>query len=71
MKAKIKDIAIRTLKTFIEGFVAALPVTLSMTQFEDKAYMTSLLIAALAAGTCAVLNTVLAYLKKYTNEEEK
>lgn len=65
MKEKLKDIAIRTLKTFLEGFIGALPISITVLELSDKAFVTSALIGGLSAGACAVLNMVIAYLQKY------
>ena len=71
MKEKIKDIIIRTLKTFLEGFVGALPITISIIELSDKAFMISLLIGCLSAGACAVLNMIIAYLKSLEEKYKK
>ena len=63
-KEKIKDIAIRTLKTFLEAFIGALPVTITYAELTNEAFIQATLISALSAGVCAVLNLLLALLKK-------
>lgn len=69
MKNKIKDIATRAIKTFIQGFIAALPVTLSVAQLSNAAVIKSLLIGAIAGGVSAVWNALYnvanSYIKKY------
>ena len=65
MKEKFKDIFKRTAKTFIQGFVGALPVTLSVAQLGDEAYIKALLIGALAGGICAVWNSLIIVVNKY------
>lgn len=71
MKNKTKDIMIRTLKTFLEGFVGALPITISVLELNDKAFMISLLIGCLSAGACAVLNMAITYLKSFEEKYKK
>lgn len=59
MKEKIKDILIRTGKTFIQGFLGALAVILPNSDYTDEAFLKSALIGALAGGVCAVMNTII------------
>lgn len=59
MKEKIKDIAVRTIKTFIQGFIGALAVILPNSDYTDEAFIKSALIGALAGGTCAVMNAII------------
>lgn len=63
-----KDIAIRMLKTFIQGFLGALAVTLPSTDLTDVALLKSLLIGALSGGISAVMNLIINLLNK--NKEE-
>lgn len=58
----MKDILIRAIKTFIQGFLGALAVTLPNTDFSDTTIMKSLLIGAVAAGISAVMNLTINYL---------
>lgn len=51
-----KDILIRAGKTFIQGFLGALAVTLPNSDFSDMAIVKSLLIGALASGISACMN---------------
>lgn len=60
----MKDITIRAIKTFFQGFLGALAVTLPSSDLTDKAVVKSILIGALAGGISAVMNLVLALLKK-------
>lgn len=60
----MKDILIRALKTFVQGFLGALVVTLPSADLSDSALVKSILIGALAGGISAVMNLVLNYLKK-------
>ena len=61
-KEKIKDILTRALKTFMQAFLSALSVDvlIGVTDFATlKKLALSVLIGAVAAGICAVWNTVL------------
>lgn len=60
----MKDILIRAVKTFIQGFLGALVVTLPSTDLSDSAVIKSLLIGAFAGGISAVMNLVINYLNK-------
>lgn len=60
----MKDILIRAVKTFIQGFLGALAVTLPSTDLNDSAVIKSLLIGAFAGGISAVMNLVINYLNK-------
>lgn len=60
----MKDILIRAVKTFIQGFLGALAVTLPSTDLSDSAVIKSLLIGAFAGGISAVMNLVINYLNK-------
>lgn len=53
-----KDIGIRCLKTFIQGVVAYLAVSISTTDFTDKEAIKSLIIGAIAGGISALMNIV-------------
>lgn len=55
----MKDILIRALKTFIQGFLGALAVTLPTTDLSDKALVKSVLIGACAGGISAVMNLII------------
>ena len=59
MKDKFKDILIRTIKTFIQGFLGALAVILPNNDYTDEAFLKSALIGAFSAGLCAVMNTII------------
>lgn len=60
----MKDILIRALKTFLQGFLGALAVTLPSSNLSDGAVVKSVLIGALAGGISAVMNLTLNYLKE-------
>lgn len=60
----MKDILIRAVKTFIQGFLGALAVTLPSSDFSDMSVVKSLLIGAVAGGISAVMNLVINLLNK-------
>ena len=62
-KLNWKDIAIRALKTFAQGFLAALTVTLPSADLADVAVIKSLFIGAIAGGFAAVMNFALEIMK--------
>ena len=57
-KINWKDIGIRCLKTFIQGVVAYLTVSISTTDFTDKEAIKGLIIGAIAGGVSAVMNII-------------
>ena len=60
----MKDILIRAGKTFIQGFLGALAVTLPSSDFSDMSVVKSLLIGAVAGGISAVMNLIINMLNK-------
>lgn len=64
----MKDILVRALKTFIQGFLGALAVTLPSTDLTDGALVKSILIGALAGGISAVMNLIINLLNKKESE---
>ena len=62
-KLKIKDVFIRMLKTFIQGFLGALAITLPNSDLMSESVLKSLLIGALAGGISAVMNLIINMLK--------
>jgi hypothetical protein len=60
----MKDILIRALKTFIQGFLGALAITLPSSDFSNTEVLKSLMIGALAGGISAVMNLIINYLNK-------
>lgn len=60
---KWKDILIRALKTFIQGFLGALAITLPSSDLMTNGVLKSLLIGALAGGISAVMNYILNLMK--------
>ena len=65
----MKDIVIRALKTFIQGFLGALAVTLPNSDLTSQEVIKSLLIGAVAGGVSAVMNLTITYLNM--EKEEK
>ena len=63
----MKDIIVRASKTFVQGFLGALAVTLPSSDLTDVSIVKSILIGAVAGGISAVMNFVINYLNK---EEE-
>lgn len=59
----MKDILIRALKTFIQGFLGALAVTIPNSDLMAKDVLKSLLIGALAGGISAVMNMIINLMK--------
>ena len=62
-KINWKDIGIRCLKTFIQGVVAYLAVSISTTDFTDKEAIKGLIIGTIASGVSALMNIVNSLLK--------
>lgn len=58
-----KDIGIRCLKTFIQGVVAYLAVSISTTDFTDKEAIKGLVIGTIASGVSALMNIINSLLK--------
>ena len=63
MKINWKDIGIRCLKTFIQGVVAYLAVSISTTDFTDKEAIKGLVIGTIASGVSALMNIINSLLK--------
>ena len=57
-KINWKDIGIRCLKTFIQGVVAYLTVSISTTDFTDKEAIKGLVIGTIASGVSALMNII-------------
>lgn len=53
-----KDIGSRCLKTFIQGVVAYLAVSISTTDFTDKEAIKGLIIGTIASAVSAVMNLI-------------
>jgi len=60
----VNDILIRALKTFLQGFLGALVVTLPNSDLTNVTVLKSLLIGAVSAGISAVMNLILSLLNK-------
>ena len=60
----MKDIFVRAIKTFIQGFLGALAVTLPTTDLTNTELLKSILIGAVAGGISAVMNLIINALKK-------
>lgn len=65
----MKDILIRAGKTFIQGFLGALAVTLPSSDFSDMSVVKSLLIGAVAGGVSAVMNLIINLLNNKKGDE--
>lgn len=63
----MKDIIIRCVKTFIQGFLATLVVSF---QSGDVEISKSLIIGALAGGISALMNLIIKLLAKGENEND-
>ena len=59
-----KDILIRAGKTFLQGFLGALAVTLPSSDLTDVTIIKSILIGAVAGGLSALMNFVIQILQK-------
>ena len=57
-KINWKDIGIRCLKTFIQGVVAYLAVSISTTDFTNKEAIKGLIIGTIASGVSALMNII-------------
>lgn len=57
-KINWKDIGIRCLKTFIQGVVAYLTVSITTTDFTDKEAIKGLIIGTIASGVSALMNII-------------
>ena len=58
MKINWKDIGIRCLKTFIQGVVAYLTVSISTTDFTNKEAIKSLITGTIASGVSFCMNLI-------------
>lgn len=66
-----KDILIRAGKTFIQGFLGALAVTLPSSDLTDMTIIKSILIGAVAGGISAVMNMTVQLLERGGKENER
>ena len=60
----MKGIFIRAIKTFIQGFLGALVVSLPNSDLTSSEVLKSLLIGALAGGISCLMNFILNLMKK-------
>ena len=60
----MKDILVRAVKTFVQGFLGALAVTLPSSDFSDSKILKSLIIGTVAGGISAVMNLIINSLNK-------
>lgn len=67
MSERTKDIVTRALKTFIQGFLGALAITIPTSDLTNITVMKSALIGAVASAISAVMNFIVNLLK---NEED-
>ena len=67
MNNRLKDIVTRALKTFIQGFLGALAITIPTSDLTNTTVVKSALIGAIAGGISALMNFIIELLKK---EEE-
>lgn len=67
MSKRTKDIVERALKTFIQGFLGALAITIPTSDLTNITVMKSALIGAVASAVSAVMNFIVNLLK---NEED-
>ena len=65
-KDKIKDILIRCIKTFIQGFLATIVVNMQNGEIE---LTKSIIIGAVAGGISAVMNVIIRLLEKENDDE--
>ena len=63
-----KDIGVRAIKTFIQGFLGALAVTLPSSDLTDMTIVKSILVGAVAGGISCVMNMTVQLLEKEKEE---
>lgn len=73
MKRKLKDVAVRSAKTFVQAFVSAVSVgqlleAANMVEAKEALYV--MLVAGGSAGVSAVWNMITVYFKKEEAENE-
>ena len=68
---KYKDVLVRALKTFMQGFLASLVVSLQGQQTIDERLIKGALIGAIAGGISAVMNLIINYLDRELDREEE
>ncbi len=60
----MRNVLERAIKTFIEGFIGALVITLPNADLSDKSVVYSVIVGAVATGISALLNLALNYIDK-------
>lgn len=69
MNTKVKDILIRAIKTFFQGFIAVLlTFTFTSSTIIDKNFWLVLIISGIAGGISALQNSLKAYLETKKGE---
>lgn len=63
-RKRIEDIASRASKTFIQGFLGSLAITLPSCNFEQTGVWKSVLIGAISSGLSALMNYISNLLSK-------
>lgn len=71
MKYSGKEIFTRASKTFIQGFIGSLAITLPNTDFTSKGVWQSVLIGAIASGISALMNYFSNLLEDEDDEEDE
>lgn len=56
------DIVRRCVKTFIQAFCGSLAISLKGVTTIDEVFIKSILVGAISAGLCAVMNLIIQYL---------
>lgn len=59
-----KDILNRALKTFVQGFLASMIVSLNNTTSVNETMLKSAILGAIAGGISAVMNMIIQYLDR-------
>lgn len=59
-----KDILNRALKTFIQGFLASMVVSINNATRVDETVLKSAILGAIAGGISAVMNMIIQYLDR-------
>lgn len=60
----MRDILVRAVKTFFQGFLGSMTIMLPNADLSDEAVIRSIFIGAIASGISAVMNLVLNFLNK-------
>ena len=65
----MKDIIIRAVKTFVQGFLGSMAIALPGSNITDDTVIRSLLIGGVAAGISAAMNVIVDILKEDKENE--